>query len=85
MSCTKASHLQGDPNQKLQLQMAVTLKVCISEPTLVKPKCVSGVADFSSFQLLVTIFSCLFTIFSCLFTIFQTKLAPLNPILALPT
>ena len=33
-------NLQGDPNQKLQLQMAVTVKVCISDPMLVKPKLV---------------------------------------------
>ena len=45
--------IQGDPNQKLQLQIAVTLKVCIFDPILVKPKCVSGVANFFNCQLLV--------------------------------
>ena len=38
--------LQGDPNQKLQFQMAVTLLMGIFDPPMVKPKCVSGVADF---------------------------------------
>ena len=33
--------LQGDPNQNLLIQMAITLKICISDPKLVKPKCVS--------------------------------------------
>ena len=42
--------LQGDPNQKLQLQMAVPLKLCIFDPMLVKPKCVQGVADFFKFS-----------------------------------
>ena len=38
--------LQGNPSQKLQFQMAVTLEICKFNPPLVKPKCVSGVADF---------------------------------------
>ena len=38
--------LQGDPNQKLQFQMAVTLEKCLFDPPLVKPKCVSGVEEF---------------------------------------
>ena len=32
--------LQGDPNQNLKFRLAITLKVCISDPLLVKPKCV---------------------------------------------
>ena len=34
------SRVQGDPNQSLLIQMAITLKICISDPMLVKPKCV---------------------------------------------
>ena len=30
--------IQGDPNQNLLLQLAITLKICISDPMLVKPK-----------------------------------------------
>ena len=33
--------------------MDVTLEISIFDPPLVKPKCVSGVADFFSFQLFV--------------------------------
>ena len=33
-------YIQGDPNQKLLIQIAITLKICISDPKLVKPKCV---------------------------------------------
>ena len=32
--------LQGDPSQNLLIQMATTLKICISDPMLIKPKCV---------------------------------------------
>ena len=32
--------LQGDPNQNPFFQMAVSLKLCNSDPILVKPKCV---------------------------------------------
>ena len=32
--------LQGDPNQNLKCLLAITLKQCISDPMLVKPKCV---------------------------------------------
>ena len=32
--------VQGDPNQNLKFLLAITLKVCISDPLLVKPKCV---------------------------------------------
>ena len=31
---------RGDPNQNSLFQMAVPLKLCISDPMLVKPKCV---------------------------------------------
>ena len=30
--------IQGDPNQNLLLQKAITLKIYISDPILVKPK-----------------------------------------------
>ena len=40
------SLVQGDPNQRLQFQMAVTLQMCIFDPPLVKPKCALGMADF---------------------------------------
>ena len=32
--------LQGDPNQNLRFLLAITLKICFSDPMLVKPKCV---------------------------------------------
>ena len=32
--------IQGDPNQNLKCLLAITLKLCISDPMLVKPKCV---------------------------------------------
>ena len=32
--------LEGDPNQSFWFQMAVILKLCISDTTLVKTKCV---------------------------------------------
>ena len=51
------SDLQGDPNRNFLFQIAVSLKRSIFDPSLVKPKCVLGVADFFS------VFSCLFTIF----------------------
>ena len=31
---------QGDPNQNLLILMAITLKISISDPMLVQPKCV---------------------------------------------
>ena len=37
---THTFKLQGDPNQSLLIQMATTLKICISDPMLIKPKCV---------------------------------------------
>ena len=38
--------LQGDPNQNPFFQMAVSLKLCNSDPILVKPKCVWEVVGF---------------------------------------
>ena len=32
--------LQDDPNQNLRYLLAITLKICNSDPMLVKPKCV---------------------------------------------
>ena len=32
--------IQGDPNQNLKFILGLTLKVSISDPGLVKPKCV---------------------------------------------
>ena len=32
--------LRGEPNQSCTFQMAITLKLCISDASLVKPKCV---------------------------------------------
>ena len=32
--------LQGDPNQNLKFVLAITLKVNISDPMLLKPKCI---------------------------------------------
>ena len=34
------NYLQGDPNQNVKFLLAITLKICISDPMLVKPKCV---------------------------------------------
>ena len=38
--------LQGDPNQNLKFVLAITLKICISDPMLVKPKYVWEVKVF---------------------------------------
>ena len=40
------NQLQGDPNRNCLFQMAVTLKKCISDPMLEKPKWVREVAGF---------------------------------------
>ena len=32
--------IQGEPNQNLKFVLAITPKVCISDPMLIKPKCV---------------------------------------------
>ena len=58
--------------------MAITLKLCICDPILVKPKYVWEACNFF-------IFSCLFTIFSCLFTNSKSKCKSPKRILALPT
>ena len=34
------AQLQGDPNQNVKFLLAITLKICVSDPMLVKPKCV---------------------------------------------
>ena len=39
VSCN-LNNLQGDPNQNLKFVLAITQKICISDPILVKPKCV---------------------------------------------
>ena len=44
-------NVQSDPNQNLLIQMAITLKIHMSDPMLVKPKCVSEVCIY--FQLFV--------------------------------
>ena len=36
----EGDQLQGDPNQNPLFQMAVALRLCISNPMLVKPKLV---------------------------------------------
>ena len=36
----KLINIQGDPNQNLKFVLAITPKICISDPMLVKPKCV---------------------------------------------
>ena len=38
--CCIMNIVQGDPNRNFLFQMPVTLKLCISDPMLVKPKCV---------------------------------------------
>ena len=55
--------IQGDPNQNLSFQMAVTLKLFISDPMSVKPKCVSGTESFSNFQMFIHIFQLFVYIF----------------------
>ena len=35
--------IQVDPNQNLRFLLGITLKICVSDPMLVKPKCVRGV------------------------------------------
>ena len=43
-------YVQGDPNRNFLFQIAVSLKRSIFDPSLVKPKCVLGVADFFQFS-----------------------------------
>ena len=38
--------IQGDPNQNLKFVLAITPKICISDPMLVKPKCIWGLSVF---------------------------------------
>ena len=42
--------VQGAPIESLLFQMAVTLKQCISDPNLIKPKCVRKMVVFSMFD-----------------------------------
>ena len=38
--------IQGDPNKNLKCLLAITLKLCIFDPMLVKPKCVWEAYNF---------------------------------------
>ena len=38
--------VQGDPNQNLKCHLAITLKLCISDPMLAKPKWVLEAYNF---------------------------------------
>ena len=71
--------LQGDPNQNLKFVLAITLKICISDPILVKPNCVWEVEVYSYF-----LADCLQFSAVCL-QFFKKKLSPPKHILALPT
>ena len=53
--------LQGDPNQNLRLQTAITLKLGSSDPMLIMR--LRGGSFCFNFWKFVYIFSCLFTIF----------------------
>ena len=44
------NEVQGDPNQNLLFQMVITLKIRISHPMLVKPKCVLGAYIYFDFS-----------------------------------
>ena len=70
--------LQGDPNQNLLFQFALSLKLSISDPMLIKPKCVWEVEVFLK--------NCKQTAEKCK-QIFKNwkKPPPLKHILALPT
>ena len=72
------SNLQGDPNQNLKFVLAITLKISISNPMLVKPECV--------WELSVFLKNCKQTAEKCK-QIFENwkKLTALKHILALPT
>ena len=69
--------LQGDQNQNFWFQMAVPLKVCISDPMLVKPKC--------DWEAVVFLKNCKQTAEKCkqIFENWKKKLPPLKRILAL--
>ena len=47
--------IQGAPNQDLQVQVAITLKISKCHPMFVKLKCVSLAKSFLSFNCLSTI------------------------------
>ena len=49
--------LQGDPNQNLLFQMAITLKIRISDPMLAKPKCVLEASIYFHFSAVCLQFS----------------------------
>ena len=49
--------IQGDPNQNLQFKMAITLKIRISDPKLVKPKCVLEASIYFHFSAVCLQFS----------------------------
>ena len=69
------SELQGDPNRNFWFQMAITLKLSISDPMLVKPKCVWEAVVFFNFRKKFQLF-----VYN-----FSKKLPPLKRILTLPT
>ena len=56
------AYVQGGPNQNPLPHNAVPLELCISDPMLVKPKCVREAVVFFNFRKFVYIFNCLFTI-----------------------
>ena len=49
--------IQGDPNQSLLFQMAITLKICISDTILVRPKCVLDASIYFHFSAVCLQFS----------------------------
>ena len=49
--------IQGDPNQNLKFVLAITLKIHISDPMLVKPKCVWEVKVYFYFSAVCLQFS----------------------------
>ena len=53
----KKVKVQGDPNQNLLFQMAISLEICISDPMLVKPKCVLGAYIYFHFSAVCLQFS----------------------------
>ena len=52
--------LQGDPNQNLGFQMTIAVKQSISDPTLIKPKCVWEAVVYFNFLTTFAIFSFVF-------------------------
>ena len=53
----KHMYVQGDPNQNLKLLLAITLKLCISDPIMVKPKCVAEAYIYFDFSAVCLQFS----------------------------